>query len=54
MMFRDEVMEKYYYQISEKKIPINTAVVCIDILEDVLAEIRRDEPYAELSRLFYE
>lgn len=53
-MLRDDVVEKFYIRVSDKGIPINIIVTCTDAMEYVLEEIRREEPYAELSRLFYE
>lgn len=53
-MLRDDIVENFYFYVAGKDIPIYMIVTCVDAMEYALEEFRKEEPYAELSKLFYE
>lgn len=53
-MLNEEIIEKYYCNKNIHKIPILFACECLKAIEQVLEEIRKENPYATISELFDE
>lgn len=53
-MLKEEILEKYYCNKHTVKIPILFACECFTAVEQVLEDIRKENPYATISELFDE
>jgi len=53
-MFCDKVLDKIYANPKTRRIPILFVMECIKVFEDVLEDIKEEDPYADLSKLFDE
>lgn len=53
-MFSDEVIEKIYSDLRTRRIPVFNVSEMIRIFQDVLSQIKEDNPYATISELFDE
>lgn len=50
-MLKDEILEKIFANKEMQKIPIGTQATAVSVFEDVLEELRKENPYAALSDL---
>ena len=51
-MLKDEILEKIFSNKEMQKIPIGCQSTAVSVFEDVLEELRKENPYAILSELF--
>ena len=51
-MLKDEILEKIFSNKEIQKIPIGTQATAVSVFENVLEELRKENPYATLSELF--
>lgn len=51
-MLKDEVLEKIFTNEEAHTVPIGYQSTMIHVVENVLDEMRKEKPYAELSELF--
>ena len=51
-MLKDEILEKIFSNKEMQKIPIGCQSTAVSVFEDVLEELRKENPYASLSELF--
>ena len=48
-MLKEEIFEKYYANKHTEKVPVLFASECFTSIERVLEEIRKENPYANIS-----
>lgn len=53
-MFSDKVIEKIYADLRTRRIPVFNISEMIKVFQDILTEIREDNPDATISELFDE
>lgn len=51
-MFNDYILEKIFSHSEMTKIPIGTQTTAVSVVEQILEEIKEENPYASLSELF--
>ena len=51
-MLNDEILERIFANKEMQKIPIGTQATAVSVFEDVLEELRKENPYASISELF--
>ena len=51
-MLKDEILEKIFSNKEMQKIPIGCQSTAVSVFEQVLEDIRKENPYATLSELF--
>ena len=51
-MFKDEILEKIFANKEMQMIPIGCQSTAVNVLEQVLEELKEDNPHAILSELF--
>ena len=51
-MLKDEILEKIFSNKEMQKIPLGTQATAVSVFEDVLEELRKENPYAVISELF--
>ena len=51
-MLKDEILEKIFSNKEMQKIPIGCQSTAVSVFEDVLEELREENPYAVMSELF--
>lgn len=52
-MIRDEILEKIFSNSEMQKIPIGCQSTAVCVFEQILEEIKEDNPYADLSTLLF-
>ena len=50
-MLKDEILEKIFSNKEMQMIPIGCQSTAVSVFEDVLQELRKENPYATLSEL---
>ena len=50
-MLKDEILEKIFSNKEMQMIPIGTQATAVRVIEYVLEELRKENPYATLSEL---
>ena len=50
-MLKDEILEKIFANKEMQMIPIGCQSTAVSVFEDVLEELRKENPYATLSEL---
>lgn len=53
-MFTDEFLEKIFAHTEMQKIPIGTQATAVKAFEEVIEEIKEENPYANLAELLSE
>ena len=53
-MLSNDVLDKIFINPKIKKVPILFVMECVKVFEEVLEQIKEENPYAELSQLFDE
>ena len=48
-MLKDEILEKIFSNKEMQKIPIGCQSTAVSVFEDVLEELRKENPYANIS-----
>ena len=48
-MLKDEILEKIFRNKEMQKIPIGCQSTAVSVFEDVLEELRKENPYANIS-----
>ena len=51
-MLKDEILEKIFSKKEMQMIPIGCQSTAVSVFEDVLEELRKENPYAVISELF--
>ena len=51
-MLKDEILEKIFSNKEMQMIPIGCQSTAVSVFENVLEELRKENPYASLSELF--
>ena len=51
-MFKDEILEMIFANKEMQKIPIGCQSTAVSVFEDVLEELRKENPYATISAEF--
>lgn len=51
-MLKDEILEKIFVNKEMQMIPIGCQSTAVSVFEQVLEDIRKENPYATLSELF--
>jgi hypothetical protein len=51
-MFSDEILEKIFGHPEMQKIPIGCQSTAVSVFDNVLDEIRKENPYGTISELF--
>ena len=51
LMLKDEILEKIFSNKEMQMIPIGCQSTAVSVFEDVLEELRKENPYASLSEL---
>ena len=51
-IFKDEILEMIFANKEMQKIPIGCQSTAVSVFEDVLEELRKENPYAVISELF--
>ena len=51
-MLKDEILEKIFSNKEIQKIPIGTQATAVSVFENMLEELRKENPYAAISELF--
>ena len=51
-MLKDEILEKIFSSKEMQMIPIGCQSTAVSVVEDVLEELRKENPYATVSELF--
>ena len=51
-MLKDEILEKIFSNKEMQKIPIGTQATAVSVFENMLEELRKENPYATVSELF--
>lgn len=49
---RDEILEKIFAHPEMTKIPIGTQATAVRVFEEILLDIKEENPYATVSELF--
>lgn len=52
LMLKDEILERIFSNKEMQKIPIGCQSTAVSVFEQVLDDIRKENPYATLSELF--
>lgn len=50
-MIKDEILERIFSKKEMQTIPIGTQATAVSVFEQVLEEIREENPYADLSTI---
>ena len=50
-MLKDEILEKIFFFFLMQMIPIGCQSTAVSVFEDVLEELRKENPYATISAL---
>ena len=50
-MLKDEILEMIFAKKEMQKIPIGCQSTAVSVFEDVLEELRKENPYADISDL---
>ena len=50
-MLKDEILEKIFSNKEMQMIPIGCQSTAVSVFEDILEELRKENPYAALSEL---
>ena len=50
-MLKDEILEKIFSNKEMQKIPLGTQATAVSVFEGVLEELRKENPYANISDL---
>ena len=50
-MFKDEILEKIFANKEMQKIPIGCQSTAVSVFEDLIEELRKENPYATISAL---
>lgn len=53
-MFRDEILEKIFSNKEMQKIPVGCQSTAVKVIQDVLEQIKEENPYEYVSALFDE
>ena len=53
-MFKDEFLEKIFSHGEMSAIPIACQSTALKVFQDILEEIKEENPYESISALFYE
>ena len=53
LMFKDEILEKIFANKEMQKIPIGCQSTAVSVFEDVIEELRKENPYATISALLF-
>ena len=51
-MLKDKILEKIFANEEMQKIPIGTQATAVSVFENMLEELRKENPYATVSELF--
>lgn len=51
-MFKDEILERFFSDREMQTIPLGTQSTAISVVERILEEVRKENPYATISELF--
>ena len=51
-MLKDEILEKIFSNKEMQKIPLGTQATAVSVFEGVLEDLRKENPYANISELF--
>lgn len=51
-MFDDKILEKLFGHSEMQKIPVGCQSTAVSVFDDILDEIRKENPYATISELF--
>lgn len=51
-MFDDKILEKLFGHPEMQKIPVGCQSTAVSVFDDILDEIRKENPYATISELF--
>ena len=51
-MLKDEILEKIFSNKEMQMIPIGCQSTAVSVFEDVVEELRKENPYATVSELF--
>lgn len=51
-VFKDNFLEKIFSNKEMQKIPIGTQATAVSVFENILEEVRKENPYATISELF--
>ena len=51
-MLKDEILEKIFANKEMQMIPIGCQSTAVSVFEQVLEDIRKENPYADISELF--
>ena len=51
-MLKDEILEKIFSNKEMQTIPIGTQATAVSVFENMLEELRKENPYATVSELF--
>ena len=51
-MLKDEILEKIFGHPEMQKIPIGWQATAVSVFDDILDEIRKENPYGTISELF--
>ena len=51
-MLKDEILEKIFSNKEMQMIPIGTQATAVSVFENMLEELRKENPYATVSELF--
>ena len=51
-MLNDEILERIFANKEMQKIPIGTQATAVSVFENLLEELRKENPYATVSELF--
>ena len=51
-MLKDEILEKIFSNKEMQMIPIGCQSTAVSVFEQVLEDIRKENPYADISELF--
>lgn len=51
-MFTDEVLEKIFSHPEMQKIPVGAQSTAVHVFQEVIEEIREENPYGTISELF--
>ena len=52
LMLKDEILEKIFGHPEMQKIPIGCQSTAVSVFDDILDEIRKENPYGTISELF--
>lgn len=51
-MFSDEILEKIFSHTEMQKIPVGAQSTAVQVFQDVMEEIKEENPYVNISELF--